>query len=201
MQKILDALAQFDHSDDKFWTNDGFPKTGMVQRLTNDNTIKRDDILKAAPDFRRNADPLADDVHDDLVVRPDVRGSVADPPEPEPSSILSVADAQKAVVESQVRLRAAIDQQRDTRGRVARAVADWQQTIGASYSPEQAARDFIASSIADRQAAKDGRAVPSRNRPGPSVVDRMAFGHGRNINVGRYGAWRRGAKNIHDLGR
>ncbi len=27
------------------------------------------------------------------------------------------------------------------------------------------------------------------------------FGHGRNINVGRYGAWRRGAKNIHDIGR
>ncbi len=196
MQKILDALAQFDHDDDKFWTDDGFPKTGMVQRFCNDQTIKREDILKAAPDFRRHAEPLA--VRHDV---PAVVPSVADVPA-ENHSPLSVAQAQKAVVESQVRLRAAIDRQRDARGRVACAVAHWQQTLGAVYTPEQAARDFIASSIADRAAAKDGHVRRrSTNQPGPSVVDRIAFGHGRNINVGRYGAWRRGAKNIHDLGR
>jgi len=106
------------------------------------------------------------------------------------------------IIRQQVRLRAAVDRQRECRGRVARAVAGWQQATGERYTPEQAARDFIASSIADRAAANDGRVGRrSTNQPGPSVVDRMAFGHGRNINVGRYGAWRRGAKNIHDLGR
>ncbi len=197
MQKILDALAQFDHDDDKFWTDDGFPKTGMVQRLCNDQTIKREDILKAAPDFRRNADPLAD-AHDDPVVQPIVQAGVGavEQPEPEPSPILSVIDAQRAVVESQVRLRSSIDRQRDARGAIARAVARWQQVTGKRYTPEMAARDYIAASIADRTAAKEGRRAPSRTQPGPSIVDRMAFGHGRTVNYGKYGAWRRGAVDI-----
>lgn len=106
---------------------------------------------------------------------------------------LSVAEAQQRLVESQVRLRLAHDRQRDARGRIGRAVAGWQQATGERITHEQAARQFIAASIADR-AAGGGRAP--RNQPGPSIIDRMAFGHGRNINIGKYGAWRRGAMSI-----
>lgn len=116
--------------------------------------------------------------------------------EPEPSITdgneppLSVAEAQQRLVESQVRLRQAHDRARDARGQVARAVAGWQQAIGAIITPEQNVREYIASSIADRAAGDGGRR--SGNRPGPSTVDLMAFGR-PGIQHGKYGAWRRGA--------
>ena len=53
--KIRAALAQLDPTDNDHWTDDGLPKTGVVQRIANDSTIKRTDIQAASPGFERPA--------------------------------------------------------------------------------------------------------------------------------------------------
>lgn len=53
--KVLAALAQLDPSDDSHWNTDGLPNTGTVQKLANDQTIKRSDIQAARPGFDRAA--------------------------------------------------------------------------------------------------------------------------------------------------
>ena len=53
--KILAALDQLDPADNTHWTNDGLPNTGVVQRIANDQTIKRPDIQNARPGFDRAA--------------------------------------------------------------------------------------------------------------------------------------------------
>jgi hypothetical protein len=47
MQKILDTLARLDHDNDDQWLPDGTPKLGVVQKLANDQTIRRSDIEAA----------------------------------------------------------------------------------------------------------------------------------------------------------
>ena len=51
--QIKAALAQLDPSDNTHWTNDGLPNTGVVQRIANDQTIRRQDIQAAQPGFDR----------------------------------------------------------------------------------------------------------------------------------------------------
>jgi hypothetical protein len=53
--KILAALSQLDPNDDSHWNTDGLPNTGTVQRVANDQTIKRGDIQNARPGFDRDA--------------------------------------------------------------------------------------------------------------------------------------------------
>jgi hypothetical protein len=53
--KILAALARLDPADNGHWNSDGLPNTGTVQRLANDQTIKRSDIQTAKPGFDRAA--------------------------------------------------------------------------------------------------------------------------------------------------
>jgi hypothetical protein len=191
-ETILAALAAMNHDDDSQWLDDGTPKTSAVQRLADDQTITRRDIEAAAPGFRRLLPvPVEHDAqgeHDDVQAEPPSITDVNEPPPP-----LSVADAQKRVVESQVRLKQAYERQREARGRVARALANWQRAIGEIRTHEDIAREFIATGLAER-AAGGGRRP--RSVPGPSVVDQMAHGHGRTVNVGRYGAWKRGGMSV-----
>lgn len=59
LDKIRAALAQLDPTDDNHWTEDGLPKTSVVQKIAADTTIKRQDIQLASPNFERPAlDPL-----------------------------------------------------------------------------------------------------------------------------------------------
>jgi len=53
VEKIHGALNQLDHGNDDHWLDDGTPRTGVVQRLAGDQTITRQDIAAAAPEFRR----------------------------------------------------------------------------------------------------------------------------------------------------
>jgi hypothetical protein len=57
--KVLAALAQLDPANDAHWTTDGLPNTGVVQRLANDQTIKRSDIQNSRPGFDRASATLA----------------------------------------------------------------------------------------------------------------------------------------------
>jgi hypothetical protein len=63
-EKITAALAKLDPANNDHWTDEGFPKTGVVQRFANDQSIKRQDIQAAAPDFVRPA-VKTDDPFDD----------------------------------------------------------------------------------------------------------------------------------------
>lgn len=51
-EKILAALAQLDPLDDDQWTTDGSVKVETVSALVGE-TVKRQDIVNAAPDFNR----------------------------------------------------------------------------------------------------------------------------------------------------
>ena len=51
--KILAALSQLDPNNDSHWNTDGLPNTGTVQRIANDQTIKRGDLQNARPGFDR----------------------------------------------------------------------------------------------------------------------------------------------------
>jgi hypothetical protein len=53
IQKITDALKMLDHTNADHWTDDGLPRTSIVQKLASDLSIKRGDIQSAAPNFVR----------------------------------------------------------------------------------------------------------------------------------------------------
>lgn len=52
-ERILEALAKLDHSDDLQWTADGAPKIETVSALLGE-VVKRQDIIDASPDFKRS---------------------------------------------------------------------------------------------------------------------------------------------------
>lgn len=54
-EKIRAALSQLDHANDQHWTDDGLPRTQVVQELAAEGGIKRSDINEAAPGFMRKA--------------------------------------------------------------------------------------------------------------------------------------------------
>lgn len=58
VQKIRSALGQLDPTNDEHWTEDGAPKTEIVQKLSGDATLKRHDIQQARPGFMR-PEPVA----------------------------------------------------------------------------------------------------------------------------------------------
>ena len=64
------------------------------------------------------------------------------------------------------------------------------------YSADELRRDFCRQEAIQRGLVAQGLAPPSTvqsNRPGPSVIDRMAFGRG-SIEHGRLGSWKQAAK-------
>ena len=56
---ITAALKQLDPQNDNHWTDDGLPRVDTVKFFAKDQTLTRDDITKAAPDFSRTV-PLVD---------------------------------------------------------------------------------------------------------------------------------------------
>ena len=56
---IRTALQQLDPANAEHWTDDGLPKTGVVQRIAKDSTISRKEIQEAWPNFERPAPEAA----------------------------------------------------------------------------------------------------------------------------------------------
>jgi hypothetical protein len=56
---IRTALQQLDPANAEHWTDDGLPKTGVVQRIAKDSTISRKEIQEAWPNFERPAPETA----------------------------------------------------------------------------------------------------------------------------------------------
>lgn len=53
MSKILKALDELKIDNDNHWTAEGLPRLETVRFLAGDQSISRDDITKAAPEFSR----------------------------------------------------------------------------------------------------------------------------------------------------
>jgi len=81
LQRIRNALAQLDPNNNEHWTDENLPRTAVVQRIVNDQTVKRGDIQAANPNFVRPqvGDPLGDPLGDPVeMTGPDVNGKPAD---------------------------------------------------------------------------------------------------------------------------
>jgi hypothetical protein len=134
-----------------------------------------------------------------------VAASDTPPPAAEPDA---EAEPQLSETEARERVRSLIQQlatargnvmamtqtQRHARKRLSDTVTAFQVGAGALKTPEQNAREYIASELALRAARANGELVEEDRGggPGPSVVDRMAFGHGARHGT-RRDSWRRGA--------
>jgi hypothetical protein len=64
--KIRAALAQLDPKNDAHWTDDGLPRTGVVQKLASDPNLTRKEIQEANPGFQREPTKPAVTAGDDL---------------------------------------------------------------------------------------------------------------------------------------
>ena len=51
--KIVEALLKLDVKNDNHWTADGLPRLDTVKMLASDQTLTRDSVAAAAPDFSR----------------------------------------------------------------------------------------------------------------------------------------------------
>ena len=131
-------------------------------------------------------------------------GAPPDPLAPAPHDILR--DTEDALGQARVELRLARQAVTDARATVAKRLADYNAAVPV-ITPEENARQYIASEQARKQAAMDGRAPPQqRARPGKSYIDRAAFWgtHGGADDAVRSnfrnGGYRRGAFPKHMMG-
>jgi hypothetical protein len=120
--------------------------------------------------------------------------------EAEEQLTLSITEAKNRLLESQIFLRTATDQQRQCRARLSRAIAGWQAALGTIVTPEQNARAHIAHENEQRRLRAEGL-LPARSgraRPGPSVIDAIAHGTAGAVYGNRSGAFafKRGATDI-----
>lgn len=60
------ALAQLDPQQEDHWTADGLPRMDVLHQLTNDSTIKRQDVTNLSPGLMRDTAVELDDDDDDL---------------------------------------------------------------------------------------------------------------------------------------
>lgn len=58
--KIKSALGQLDHDNDKHWTKGGEPDLATVMKLADLDGLKRADVQRVEPDFKRRA-PVSED--------------------------------------------------------------------------------------------------------------------------------------------
>ena len=121
----------------------------------------------------------------------------------DPSLLLdAIVTAQKRLVQSQIDLRLARDRQRETKGRVMVALGQWNKAAGETPDFQSLVRQHLASENQRRIDVAEGKIDPRRNmsRPGPSLIDRLAYGHGSAPGY-RSASWRRGAYPASQRGR
>jgi hypothetical protein len=153
-----------------------------------------------------DADPLADAPAPETLQNFDAPHSNGTAPLPNPPAKatprpVSVADAQRALVASQLRNVKATDAQREARGKVALALEKFQRATMQTQTQEQLIRQHIASENEQRRLRAEGKIAPrgGQRRLG-SAIDSYAF-HTRNSGRGAGGgrAFSRGASSKSSL--
>ena len=90
---------------------------------------------------------------------------------------VTIADARRHVVESQIRLRSAVDRQAQCRQRLARAIAKWQAAIGNIVTDTDLRRQHLAHEAEQRELRAAGLIPPrGSGRTLQSRVDQIAAG-------------------------
>jgi len=82
-EKIREALAKLDPSNDAHWTADGMPAMAVVEELVGDKSIKRKDVTSAAPGFTRST-PSLGSPSPSGDPQPDPEDQAAKSPSPDP---------------------------------------------------------------------------------------------------------------------
>jgi hypothetical protein len=201
--KIRAALAQLDPTNNDHWTDDGLPKTGVVQRIANDQTIKRQDIQAAQPGFERpavvTAPPTISDFGEPIDTAPK-----ADAGAPA-AAVAAATDAdaeveyltddqvfgilQKRCDDAEAELTAARKQIVDGQARekaAMLAVVETKAELVRNFPPLTAAEN-VKQYIASEQAKRAAR-VESRRYPGSQVDASMQRGNSRG--------WRRPVRGV-----
>jgi hypothetical protein len=96
-------------------------------------------------------------------------------PEIEPLAVLTIGDAKRAVTESQIRLRSAVDRQAQCRQRLGRAIAKWQVANGNVVTDADLRRQHLAHEAEQRELRAAGLIPPrGSGRTLQSRVDQIA---------------------------
>jgi hypothetical protein len=127
--------------------------------------------------------------------------SEPDTAEPDTAPRLTQEEAQarlrdlvNSLAQARSRVMSLTQTQRAARERLSVSVTAFQVGAGALKTPEQNAREYIASELELRRAHAAGE-IAEEDRgggPGPSMIDKLAFGRGGKAGT-RRDSWRRGA--------
>jgi len=152
---VRDAISRLDDRHDKSWDDDGLPSLGAVSAMTSFE-VSREELNKF--DRRRRVQEPLPGKMNDTDLTPDEAAAAFD-------------EAELALAESRERLRVASLAVRDTRDALGRAESAWKKQF--SVTPEENARQYIASQIETRRKIATGEVAPAeRPRLADSYIDR-----------------------------
>jgi len=138
--KIIEALQKLDTANDNHWTADGLPRIDTVKMLASDQTLTRDTITAAAPNFSRT--------------NADLTGATTTPTTPEttPASENSAGTSQEGVKPLVEGLQAAKEAVQDAFANpevqegiktLAEALTDWDALHAAAKEKQEAAQQVF----------------------------------------------------------
>lgn len=197
---IHEAIAQLGPDD----YIDGLPKLSVIQKLTGDRTIRSADVMAVLADQIIDepadlGDAIREEVADPVVGTEHVPTECPLPDEGQsdcPSPHEALRAAEHALDMARYEAREAGVTVKRHRAALAAALARWTAS-GPIYTPEMAARDFIAQGVAERAARAAGRAARRTQRHLPSAVDAMAAATvGGSYRAGGGFAYKRGAMSL-----
>ena len=185
-QKITDALRMLDHYNADHWTDDGLPRTSVVQKLAGDTTIKRGDIQAAAPGFSRKPPTDADGAalkNDGTILAPEV---------PDTADVTDLAtEGGDPMTEDEVRVILA-QRVKDADRALANAIAnvaeaqrivrEAQKAVSAARAEQQSAFPPLsaAENIKQHLARQQARLIAQHGGGQPARIDQaMAYGNSR----------------------
>lgn len=197
--KIRDALDKLDHADDAHWTEDGLPRTGVVQQLANDQTIKRSHINAAAPQFvRRAGDAMGDPSEStgdglpaengalntlpphEQVQPPQVMNTEADEDTVRDALLRNIHDAEEAISAAKRKITDGHSEESASRLRLERAKVDFNRSF-----PQISAMDNIKQHLAaEAQRRADLAGAPNVYGGKASQID-VAMSRGNSRGWGR----------------
>jgi hypothetical protein len=204
---IRTALQQLDPANTDHWTDDGLPKTGVVQKIAKDTTISRKDIQDAWPGFEKPApEPQTETAPDFAEAQPvDAAGNIGStetgvaPPVEAGGREVELGDAPMTADEIRYELeQRVVDAEElllDARKRHAQAardipvLADQVTAVRKELNrqfPPMSAQDNVREYIDTQNALRAARAAQYQGRVAPTPLD-ASFGNIRGNTRGNAG--------------
>jgi len=187
--KIINALRQLDHSNEDHWSEDGMPRVSVIQKLTNDPSVRRIDVNEVAPGFVRQVptetgvisaadEPIVKDGGDIVT---DSAVIVTDGPVPDRAALQAKVDGLET--EHQQNLRDAQDLQRKDQNTL-KALVTARQDLASKFprvTHSQMVQDYLRSEHQKRMDAAAGQRA-RQNGDMPADIGR---GSGKRVGSDR----------------